>query len=654
MVLGLIRIWQQLPRRLWWIAGGISVVTLTLILFLAQPNWDWFRPTLARMASSRLHRQVSIDGHLRVHLLSWTPTMAVGGLKIGEPDWARKTGEGRSLAEIDLIVVKVELAPLLIGKLVPTRLEIDRPVLVMFQDKDGRANWDLSNGVDPGKPIKLPVIKDFVITDAKISLTSLQQQLQFAGTINARQNAQSGPQAFGFDGRGKLNNKTFVFTATGGALPNIRTDMPYPFDLTVKTGDSLIKAKGRIIHPFDFAQMDGALTVSGGNLADLYYITGLVLPDTGAYTLSAQVSRNDRIYKINRIIGQVGGTDLEGALTFDTRRRGRPYVTGALTSRVLDFNAIGSLFGATAAKTPALPKLAIAPMSAKMGKRFFPDTPLDVNRIRGMDAHVHYRAHSVRAPAGMPLRQVSLGIVLDHGQLVFDPIEVTLLNGRLMGTARIDTRGRVQRNSVDLRLTGAHVQDFFAKAGSPPAEGRLDAWARASGTGNSVRKAAATADGAFTVVLPGGTIRQSLAEAMGIDATKSLFLLLSKDRRETELRCGIAEFRLQNGVMQAQRIVLDTGVVLVNGVGSVDLTDEKIKLVLTGKPKKFRLIRINAPIVIGGQLAAPKIGVGARAAVAQGGLAAAVNSVLPFVNLDYAKDADCLGLLGEASEKSHR
>ena len=160
----------------------------------------------------------------------------------------------------------------------------------------------------------------------------------------------------------------------------------------------------------------------------------------------------------------------------------------------------------------------------------------------------------------------------------------------------------------------------------------------------------------MTMVISRGEIRQALAELLGIDATKGLFLLLSKNQKETPIRCGVVDFRAHDGVFTTDRLILDTGVVLVTGSGDIDLRRENLNFVLNGKPKKFRLVRINAPITIRGGLMSPKVGVDiAKAApqailgVAIGVLAAPVAAILPFVAPGLAKNADCSGLLEQAS-----
>ncbi|MGI8839964.1 MAG: AsmA family protein, partial [Caulobacteraceae bacterium] len=121
------------------------------------------------------------------------------------------------------------------------------------------------------------------------------------------------------------------------------------------------------------------------------------------------------------------------------------------------------------------------------------------------------------------------------------------------------------------------------------------------------------------------------------------------------IRCAVADFQAKDGILTAQRIVFDTGVVLALGKGDIDLRDESVNLRLSGKPKKFRLVRIGAPITVKGWLLAPKFGVDVGKAAPQlavsallGVVVAPLALILPFVNPGLAKNADCAALVGAA------
>jgi hypothetical protein len=152
-------------------------------------------------------------------------------------------------------------------------------------------------------------------------------------------------------------------------------------------------------------------------------------------------------------------------------------------------------------------------------------------------------------------------------------------------------------------------------------------------------------------------MRHSLAEWAGVDVLSALSLNLSGDNSNTNLRCAVASFGAHDGVMTSQQMVIDTDPVRVDGSGSINLRDETLDLSLQGKPKHFQLVRLRAPITMKGPWAHPALGLQAGAAVAQGGIAAALGvvnpfaAILAFIDPGLAKDANCGPLLADAKAK---
>jgi uncharacterized protein involved in outer membrane biogenesis len=290
--------------------------------------------------------------------------------------------------------------------------------------------------------------------------------------------------------------------------------------------------------------------------------------------------------------------------------------------------------------------------------RILPDTHLDVTRIRGTDAKVSYRAHSVAA-GRFPITGLFLKVALDHGRLDIDPLTMTLPQGNVAAVVHLDARPSIPAESLDIRLSNARLEYLLGSGGpNPPLEGGLFARVRLNGRGDSVRALAASADGDIRAVIPQGEMRQTFAELMGIDATKSLLMLITQDKGQTPVRCAVADFQARDGILTAQRLVLDTGVVQVVGKGDIDLRDETLNLQLNGRPKKFRLVRIGAPITVKGSLASPKFGVDVPRVAGQlaisgvlGALVAPLSAVLPLISPGLAKNADCAALEQETSPR---
>ena len=644
---------QRSPPRVPWFAVILGLLVLALVVFLILFRWNWLRGPLARQISAHIHRPVKITGDLDVHPWSLSPTATVNGLVIGNPPWAGAA----PLASLPRLTVQVKLLPLLGGRIELPLIEVDRPTVGLIVDPHGQGNWVFN----PGQPAKLPPIGHLIIEDGVIRYQDARRRMTFAGVVSSNERSTGASRGiFSLRGGGTFNKSPFNLQVTGGALINVDPSRPYNFDARLTNKATHISLVGHILHPFNLDQLSGTFTAEGADLADLYQITNLALPSTPPYRLTAGFGRNRAFVALRRIRGRLGESDMTGDLSVDDSS-GRPNLKADLSSRRLRIVDLGAVVGAVPknAAGHTLSPSQVA-MSAKLRAehKVLPDSHLDVSRVRGMDAKVIYRAQSVEA-GRLPIRGLSLNVGLDHGVLTVDPLDVTLPQGRLAGMIRIDARSARPLESIDLRLTNGRLETLVGPgAGAPPLVGGLYARAKLSSGGDSVRAAAASANGDLTFVIPGGQIRQAFAELMGIDATKGLLLLIEKNKQPTPIRCAVADFQAHDGVLTARRILMDTGVVLVSGDGDIDMRQEAVDLRLVGKPKKFRIIHLGAPITIKGSFVSPKVGVDvvkvapqALLAVAVGVFAAPVAAILPFVSTGLAKDADCTALVAAANDR---
>jgi uncharacterized protein involved in outer membrane biogenesis len=285
-----------------------------------------------------------------------------------------------------------------------------------------------------------------------------------------------------------------------------------------------------------------------------------------------------------------------------------------------------------------------------------PDTPLRVERLRHSNAEVDFTADAVNS-RDVPLRSLATHISLEHGVLLLKPLTFDFPRGKIAGTIRIDASRPRTVTSLDAHVTGVRIEEFIHGSEKEVA-GPLAARAVLKGEGDSVRDAALSADGALTIVVPQGRIRRSIAEWLGVDVLNGLGLALSGDTSDTGVRCALAHFNARHGILTAQRLVFDTDPVLITGQGDIDLRNETMNLVVAGKPKSFQLVRLNVPVTVQGPISHPKLGVKVGTVVAQAGIAAALGfltplaAILPFVGADLAKNANCSGLLLQASTHS--
>lgn len=644
-------------RRAAMVTGAVFLTLALLVAFIAAIwNWNWFRSPLAHYASARLHRQVTITGDLKVHLWSWTPSASVEGVHVANPDW---TGRKDRMADIGRIVVRVRLVPLFTGHLDLRRLEFDHPNVNLWRDKAGRATWDFSGGADNGKPLKLPPIRNFVISEGHLRVQDDVRKLTFGGTVEARERLGATNHGFEMAGQGALNAQPFHLQVTGGPLLNIDRNKPYPFDADIRAGATSVTAKGAVPKPFDFGVFYMDVTSRGPDLADLYGLTGVALPNTPPYELRGRLSRDNHVYRIDSLGGRVGTSDLSGKIEVDAGRP-RTLLKANLVSRSLNFPDLGALFGgAPKHGAVASPQQKAEAQHLAAENRIFPDATLDVRRIKSIDADVSFKAVAIHN-APVSLTAASTRVKLNEGLLRAEPLSLDLPRGRITGYVQLDARKATPVSDIDLRMSNARLEQLFPFKfqGGVPFAGPVVGRARLTGTGDSVHKAFGNSSGQVVVVSPGGEIRESIAELMGVNVVEGLGLLFHKSKQTTAIRCAVGAFQVKNGVLNANQLVFDTEPVLVTGSGQVDLGAERLSFRVQGHPKEFQLLRLLAPVSVQGPIRSPSYTIEKSGIIAQGGAAAALASflsplaaILPFVDPGLAKDANCGGLVSMASQK---
>jgi hypothetical protein len=338
----------------------------------------------------------------------------------------------------------------------------------------------------------------------------------------------------------------------------------------------------------------------------------------------------------------------------------RPKLTAKLTSKQFDLADLAAPLGKNAPVASAT-KVSMAtapdsPAAATVSTGLLPDADLQVDRVRGMDADVTFKSQSVTATK-IPIEQLQFHLILDKGVLRIDPLSFALSQGQFAGTVRIDAAGSVPESDIDMSLQNVDLSQFKPASGKDaPLQGTMSGRVKLHGMGESLHKFASSADGSIRMVVPHGQIRAALAELAGIDVANGLGLLLTQNKQEADLRCGVASFQADQGRLNASAIVLDTTNVLITGHGNIDLKSERLDLVLQGQPKKIRFFRVRAPIDLAGTLSKPRIRIDPGKTLLQAGegtvlavLLTPLAATIAFVDPGLAKNADCAALLAQAA-----
>jgi uncharacterized protein involved in outer membrane biogenesis len=658
--------------------AGIIVIGLLFAIVVALSLFDWnsLRPMLAREITAKTGRPAHIDGDLKVRVWSWNPSAEVNGLRVENPRWADRD----LMFGAKRITISVSLGRLLRGQIVLPQVDVREPTINLERDSKGRASWELgSKSGAPNhdaKPAKLPTVRRLFIEDGKLRVVDQIRKLTFSGSLVAAERAgKQDASALQIRCSGSLNAKPFRLDADGGPLLNLAPDKPYTFSAHITASDINLESHVTVPKPFDLGALDIKFLVTGDDLADVYYLTGLALPNTPKYRLAATLHVAGTKFTIDDLKGRLGSSDLAGQVQVETAGA-RPKLTAELSSITLNIADLAATLGGRAPKSGSLSGSGAGRVKARAAKshdaadgqpatgedssaqnagRLLPDADLQVNRVRGMDADVIYKAGAVTAPK-VPMKGVSFHMVLDNALLTMNPLSFVLDQGKFSGNVQIDARQDIPVSDIDMRIEDVDLSQFkSATMKQAPLEGTLLGRFKFHGTGSSVHKFAASSDGAMSVVIPHGGMSDVIAEFTGINVLRGLGLLLSNGQTHTEIRCGIVDFKGRQGRLNTTTVFVDTSNVLITGRGNINLDNEELDLALQGDPKKLRLLRLRSPISLHGTLLHPEVGIKADKLAEQAGVATALGALLTpvaaaiaFIDPGLAKDKDCSTVLSQA------
>lgn len=634
-------------RAVWkWIGGIAGVLVLAVVLVAVFFNWNWLRGPLESRLSAATGKDVTIAGPITGEY-KWTPTITLEDVKIVEPDWTPEPQVG-SIAKVEF---EIELRKLLRGTLSIPSLRIDKPV-ARLERRGDEANWDIAREADgPDDRSDFPLIGDIVVTNGAVSYRDPAKHLVVEGTIaSLKGNGGPGGGPFKMEGQGTYQKAPFTIKMTGDSLLHMRGEKdPYKIDVIADMGQTHIVAGGTIEDPVKMTGLALGLQIRGDNAEYLYKYLGIPAPATPPYKLSGTLDRPQKdVWVFRDFGGTVGVSDMSGALTFDLSKK-RLFIEGVLLSHNLKLADLGVAVGA-----PTKPS-AQAPVNTDQKKiaadyaqsdRMLPDAPLQIDAVRNVDMDIKFTGAKVQAE-DLPLERLDMHLKTDNGVLTLDPVQVAIAGGMLKGTVAIDARGEVVKSDSDIRFTEFKLERFFAPNAdkSPTVTGEIDGRLRFTGTGDSLRRALATADGNASFIVSQGTISKWSSALLGLDVAKALGVLISGDKK-IELRCLVSDFEIKKGVMTPRTFVIDTDNSLITGTGLINLSEERLDMDIKGQSKKPTL-SLRGPIHVNGTFRHPDIGLGGEAyarlggSVLLGALLTPIATIITFIDSGKNHDANC-------------
>lgn len=630
-------------RFLKWVGTTLLLLVLAGAASIAVFGWNWLREPVARVATDKTGRELRIDGNLQIDP-GW-PLLRIRAtdVTLGNPAWASRPNM-LTAGSVDL---SLDLAHLLDRRVVLDVVALRQADILLETGSDGRRNWLFD--LDQKDEATRPSIGRLALERSRVTYHDPANKTRIEADVTTRETQTAdGAPATGVEisARGRYRGLPLTARAEGGPLLALRDERrPYPFAVEATIGRTAARVEGTVTGLARLSALDAEVSVRGDSLAQLYPLLGIALPKTPAYRSTGRLTHGEGMWRYADFFMHVGDSDLYGTLQVDTGGR-RPFLHGDLRFGTLRLADLGPTIG-----TPAA-----LPGAETPRRRVLPEVEFRAERWDSVDADVGLSARTIVRDRELPLDALAARLRLRDSVLTLDPLTFNVADGTIAGTvvldgqrAPISARARLAARKLVLgQLLPAFRTD---KANLGRVAGDIDL----AGSGNSVARMLGSADGRVALLVDGGEVSRLMMETAGLHVLEIIALTIAGDR-PVAIRCGLADFRAENGIMHVEQLVFDTAISNVGGRGRIDFRQENLDLTLEPRSKETNLIALRSPITVRGSFASPVVDVDKGRIAMRGlgalalGIANPFLALAPLVEAGPGMDSDCGRLIKEAEQ----
>ncbi|APA69988.1 AsmA family protein [Janthinobacterium sp. 1_2014MBL_MicDiv] len=655
----------------WSLAALLALIAIVVILVLTF-DWNRARPYINEKVSASTGRTFVIGGDLRVQWRQglktepgWRryvprPVISAQDVRMSNPDWVTA---GPQLASAKRIDVAIHPLPLLQHRVVLTDLALDAPQIALQRRADGSNSWTLKdNGPSPWEvEIQRMAFGDGAIRylDEGIALDLRAKVSSTAPDATPGDASGSAPvEKYGiaFSLGGSYRKAPVTGGGKAGAVLSLTdNNTVYPVQAHAVLGKNKASIDGTLTDPRSLSGIDLQLSLAGASMADLYPLTGVLLPETPDYATRGRLlgKKEGDIWNwtYQNFKGTVGKSDLAGTLQY-LPRQPRPLLRGEVTSQQLRLEDLGPTIGADSnAQKQARGKAPVQPDSKALPVEQFNTAKWDA-----LDADVKFTGKKLVRTHDVPLTDIVADIHMKDKVLSLTPLNFGMAGGDI--TSNISLDGRQKTIAAQAKVAARHlkIRELFPKLQSMQASyGEVYGDAALTGHGNSISAMLASANGELAATVSEGSVSQFMLELAGLNLANAVFVKIFGDK-QVHLNCLASDFAVTNGLANVRRFVLDTDTAVVNVTGNVNLAQETLDLDVRPRTKGARIITLRTPLYAKGTFKNPDVGpqkgplaLKAGAAVALATVVTPLAALLPLVNVDKAPDTDCAAVMAQAN-----
>jgi len=577
---------------------------------------------LEHPGSALLGRRIAIGGPLTI---AWgDPTrIVIHDLRVANASW----GSQAQMLSVKTLAIEISPASLIAGPIQIPRLVLQGARLVLETSAEGEGNWKFSTGT-PKQRSEFPELQHFEVSDSTLIYRNGRTKAET--TISVRTLALDAPDAKGpvkIAGNGAFQALPIGLSGTVGPLQTLRgSNQPYPVAFDVGLAALDLSFQGGIAHPLDFSGVDLRFSFGGQGFEKLGDALGLPLPAVPDVRGTSVLAGGNGSWQLNSISLKVGHSDLEGGIDIDTSQE-VPKLAANFTSGFIDLADFRGIYGGN-------PKTSPAQEHAAQGGRVMPNTPIAVHKLPDVNATLEFYGTRIKAAGDLPIEGITLGIAIQNGQLVIDPLRFHVALGDLALKATYDpfTRTSPPRLHADGDISHIDLHRLFGAPTMPEivrrTAGTVGGFIKFDATGVSLRQFLSDMNGDAALFIANGQLSDLLQKLAPIDVLGALGVYARGDR-SVPVDCFVARFGIRNGVATASTLLAKTPGTTIVGSGNVNFGSETLYLDFKPHNNDFTPLTLHTPIDVRGTLRKPEFHLESGGLIARLGAAAGLGVLFP-------------------------
>lgn len=567
----------------------ILLVIAVIGLLLVAPNFipmDVYKSQVAQAAERATGRALTIDGDLK---LAFFPRLQI---ELNDVTFANAEGrEPEHMATMDRLTIRLEVMPLLRREVVVESFVLERPVIVLDVDRNGRANWEFDMETNPAPEADTIrddedsggfALNEISLGDVRLVDGDVRYRDRRAGTDYHLQDIDltvslptlQGP--LGLDGALTYNDERLNLDTSIESPRGFFDGEQTPVDVALRSDVMRLTFGGSAA----MATSGGAIPVTAGgdldldvpSVRDLARWTGSPIETPGGFGILEISGRAEAAGDaINFANANVHFDEMTGSGALAVNLGGsRPRVTGTLD---LDKVDIRPYMGAPTNNNNRRRGNASSEWSTD---------PIDLSALRNFDADLDLTADEVLTPSVEMGRSV-LDVTLRNGVLTANLQEMALYEGSGTAYLEVDARNDVavirQRANFSLVQALPLLRDL---ANFSSLEGIGNVSVDLTTRGRSQRDLVSALNGSGEIMFNNGTLKGiNLAQLVRSVGSAAFDIETITGPQETDFAELGGTFDIENGVLTNLDMRLLNPLLRVTGRGTTNLVQRTVNYRVT-------------------------------------------------------------------------